>query len=123
MSKAAMVIQILPESCQECRFLYGEGLFCGYADKLFNGLPDDSPIPKVLRDKVQVFWNWGKERAPFCPLVELPGEIKPEDCEILEIDTDKRFTEDEKELIASGAAYGWNWLLDILTKGRRSNED
>lgn len=122
MSKAVMVIQILPESCQECRFLYGDGYFCGHADKLFNGIPDDAPIPKVLRDKMRVLWNWKEERAPFCPLIELPGEIKPEDCEVLEIDTDKRFTEDEKELIACGTAHGWNCLLDILTEGRGSND-
>lgn len=122
MSKAVMVIQILPESCQECRFLYGEGLFCGHADKLFNGIPDYAPIPKVLLDKVQAQLDWNKERAPFCPLIELPGEIKPEDCEIHEIDTDKRLTEDEKELIACGTAHGWNCLLDILTEGRGSND-
>lgn len=106
MSKAALVIAKMPGSCAECVALYGRAGFCSCGG-LYENLAGFSPI---------------FERAPFCPLIELPGEIKPEDCEVLEIDTDKRFTEDEKELIACGTAHGWNCLLDILTEGRGSND-
>lgn len=106
MSKAALVIAAMPSSCVECCVLYGQGAFCGGG-----GLVN------------RAVWNPLKERSPACPLIELPAEIKPEDCEIIERDGSEKFTEEEKELIAAGTAHGWNSLLDILTEGEGSEDE
>lgn len=105
MSKAVLVIQQFPKSCAECAVLYGKSGFCSCGG-LVAGMD----------------WNPLNDRAPFCPLIELPGEIEPEDCEVYKVGQEEELKEDEKELLAYGTAMGWNTLLDVLTEGRGSNE-
>lgn len=107
MSKAVLVIQQFPETCAECAKLYGKNGFCSCGG-LVAGMD----------------WNPLKDRAPFCPLIELPGEIEPEDCEVYKvgIGQEDKLTDEEKELLSYGTAYGWNTLLDVLTEGKGSNE-
>lgn len=105
MNKGVLVIKCMPLDCVDCAFLYGvDNPFCG-------------GVAHMLKTYTK------NERPEFCPLIELPAEIKPEDCEIIERDGCEKFTEEEKELIAAGTAHGWNCLLDILTEGEGSEDE
>lgn len=110
MSKAVLAIAKFPETCAECVKLYGDENkvvgFCGGGDCYIPGMA----------------WEPAHERAPFCPLIELPGEIEPEDCEVYKVGQEEELKEDEKELLAYGTAMGWNTLLDVLTEGKGSDE-